>query len=255
VRLAEQTTIRRLLLAVLALLAPVAARATPSSTYWAPSVATCQAKYVPHITYDTYYRRAAAYPIDTGLTMGVLPGDKVQAEVGYDTLFPGQNPTQFYLNGKVCLPENSIRKGIPAFSAGVYDVGFKQDVTNFNVVYFMAQKSLPPGGYISGGFYFGTNDVLFTNSDGNVAKTGALVGWTSPDIKIGLKGLSKITIIADVQTGKNILGAGGPGVDIYFNDYIALIVGPVFFIDKDLQPGRSRVLWTTQLDVDIPLGR
>src|SRR5215510_9764575 len=63
---------------VVSLICARIASATPSSTYWAPSVATCQAKYVPHITYDTYYRRAAAYPIDTGLTMGILPGDKVQ---------------------------------------------------------------------------------------------------------------------------------------------------------------------------------
>jgi len=67
--------------------APTLAFATPSTTYWAPSVATCQAKGVPHITYDTYYGKgtpppgagAPAYPIDTGLTMGVLPWDKVQA--------------------------------------------------------------------------------------------------------------------------------------------------------------------------------
>ena len=65
--------------------APALAMATPSTTYWAPSVATCQAKYVPHVTYDTYYGKgtpppgagAPTYPIDTGLTMGVLPWDKV----------------------------------------------------------------------------------------------------------------------------------------------------------------------------------
>jgi hypothetical protein len=82
-----------------------------------------------------------------------------------------------------------------------------------------------------------------------------MAGWTSPDIKVGLKGLSKITIVADVQTGKNILGAGGVGADLYFTDYVALIIGPVFYFDKALQPGGSRTLWTTQLDVDIPLGK
>jgi hypothetical protein len=34
-----------------------------------------------------------------------------------------------------------------------------------------------------------------------------------------------------------------------------LLVGPVFFLDKNLQPGASRYLWTAQLDIDIPLGR
>src|SRR5215813_14208296 len=86
---------------------PATALATPSTTYWAPSVATCQAKSVPHITYDTYYGKgtplpsagAPTYPIDTGLTMGVLPWDKVQAEVGYDLLFPSSDPIFFFLNG------------------------------------------------------------------------------------------------------------------------------------------------------------
>ena len=52
-----------------------------------------------------------------------------------------------------------------------------------------------------------------------------------------------------------MFGAGGVGVELYFNDYIDLIAGPVFFIDKALQPGGKRTLWTTQLDVDIALGR
>ena len=72
---------------------------------------------------------------------------------------------------------------------------------------------------------------------------------------VGLKGLKKVLVVGDVQTGKNVFGAGGVGVELYFNDYIDLIAGPVVFIDKALQPGGKRTLWTTQLDVDIPLGR
>src|SRR5437868_4084460 len=86
------------------------ASATPSSTYWAPSVATCQAKYVPHVTYDTYYGKgtpppgagAPAYPIDTGLTMGVLPWNRLQGEIGYDVLLPSSNPVFVFLNAKLC---------------------------------------------------------------------------------------------------------------------------------------------------------
>ena len=239
------------------------ASATPSSTYWAPSVATCQAKYVPHITYDTYYGKgtpppglgAPTYPIDTGLTMGILPWDKVQSEVGYDTLLPSSNPVFFLLNGKLCTTESSLFKGSPAIGGGIYNVGFKKKVTNYNILYVMAQKTLPFGGYVSAGLYHGTNDVLFTNSDGKIVKTGAILGAASPDINVGLKGLKKVLVVGDVQTGKNVFGAGGFGVELYFNDYIDLIVGPVFFIDKALQPGGKRTLWTTQLDVDIPLGR
>jgi len=239
------------------------AGATPSTTFWAPSVATCQAAGVPHVTYDTYFGRGTpppnagspVYPIDTGLTMGVLPFQKVQAEVGYDLLLPSSNPVFAFLNGKVCTPESSLFKGSPAFGVGMYNIGFKTNVTSFNVVYAMAQKTLPFGGYIAGGFYHGTNDVLFANSEGRIVKTGAMIGGSSPDITVGLKGLKKIDIIGDLQTGKNVLGAGGVGAEVYFNDYVDVIVGPVFFLDRALQPGGAARMWTTQLDVDIPLGR
>ena len=79
--------------AAMAAIVPAAAQATPSTIYWAPSVATCQAFGVPHITYDTYASKTGAYPIDTGLTVGLLPGNKVQAEAGFDLLLPGQKPT------------------------------------------------------------------------------------------------------------------------------------------------------------------
>jgi hypothetical protein len=57
-----------------------------------------------------------------------------------------------------------------------------------------------------------------------------------PDIKVGLKGLQKITVIADVQTGKNVLGGGGAGVTFYFNDYVSLSWVRCS-TDKHLQPG------------------
>src|SRR5579872_4919371 len=116
---------------------PTIASATPSTTFWAPSVATCQGKYMPHITYDTYYGKgtpppgagAPAYPIDTGLTMGVLPWDKLQAEVGYDALLPSTDPVFLFLNGKVCVPESALFKGSMAISAGVYDFGYHKTIT------------------------------------------------------------------------------------------------------------------------------
>ena len=247
--------VKGITLSAAVMLLPATASATPSTTYWSPAVATCQAFGVPHVTYDTYYWATGAYPIDTGLTTGIVNSSKVQAEVGYDLLLPGSNPTQVYLNGKFCITENTLGKGAPAISVGMWNIGFKKDLTSYNALYVMAQKTLPVGGYIAGGFYMGTNDKLFTNSDGEIKKTGALIGWISPDIKVGLTGLQKLNLAADVQTGKNILGAGGFGLYFYFNDYVDLLVGPVFFTDKALQPGGLSHIWTTQLDVDIPLGK
>lgn len=129
---------------------PSLALATPSTTYWAPSTASCQARGVPHVTYDTYFGKGPAagsqgapnYPIDTGLTVGFLPFEKLQGEVGFDLLLPRQDP--FLLNAKLC---------------------------------------------------------------------------------------------------------------IYFADNVSLLIGPVFYFDRNLQPGGKKTLWTAQLDVDIPLGR
>ena len=242
------------------LLGPVAADATPSTTFWAPSTAACQGLGAPHVTYDTYFWKgppvgaagATGYPIDTGLTVGFLPFKKLQGEAGFDLLLPSQDP--FFVNAKICAPEAALFRGSPGISFGVYNVGTKDDVTNYNVLHFMVQKGLPFGGYVAAGFYHGTNDVLFTNSDGEVVKTGAMISAASPDIQIGLKGLRKMNIIADVQTGKNVLGAWAFGPTVYFADNVSLILGPVFFFDRNLQPGGSHYMWSTQLDIDLPLG-
>jgi hypothetical protein len=211
---------------------PAMAFATPSTTYWAPSTASCQARGVPHITYDTYFWKGPAagaagaknYPIDTGVTIGFLPFDKVQGEVGFDLLLPSQDP--LFLNFKLCTPESSLFAGSPGISVGVYNVGFKEDVTDYNVLHLMFQKTLPVGGYVAAGVYHGFNSVLLTSSGGDVNKTGAMVGWGSPDIQIGRRGLRKINFAADIQTGKNVLGAWGFGSYVYFADNVSLLVGP-----------------------------
>ena len=242
-------------------LMPALVYATPSTTFWAPSTASCQAAGVPHITYDTYFWKGPAvgvqgapgYPIDTGLTAGLLPFKKLQAEAGFDLLLPSPEP--LLLNWKLCAPESSLFAGSPGISFGFYNVGFKKDVTNYNVLHLMFQKALPTGGYVAAGVYHGFNRTLFTNSDGNVVQTGAMIGAGSPDIQIGLRGLKKMNFAADVQTGNNVLGAWGFGANVYFADNVSLLVGPVFFLDKNLQPGASKYMWTAQLDIDIPLGR
>ena len=248
--------------AVLLVAWPALAVATPTTTYWAPSTASCQGYGLPHVTYDTYFGKGPAagsqgapnYPIDTGLTIGVLPSSKIQAEVGFDLLLPSPDP--FFFNAKLCTPEGTLFKGSPGISFGIYNVGTKGDVTDYNVIHLMFQKAIPKvGGYVAAGFYHGLNERLFVNSDGETSTTGAMVGWLSPDIQIGLKGLKKINVAADVQTGKNVLGAWGFGTNIYFADNVSLLVGPVFFLDKALQPGGRSHMWTAQIDIDIPLGR
>ena len=62
-------------------LTALAARATPSTTVWAPSTTAIQPFLTPHLTYDTYFWKGATagqagsplYPITTGLTRTPAP--------------------------------------------------------------------------------------------------------------------------------------------------------------------------------------
>lgn len=67
------------------LIVPLLARpasATPSTNFWAPSTAGLQGFGLLHVTYDTFFAADALYPIDLGLTMGVVPWKQLQLEVG-----------------------------------------------------------------------------------------------------------------------------------------------------------------------------
>jgi hypothetical protein len=154
--------------------------ATPSSTFWSPATASCQAWKVVHVTYDSYFRKgpgmdsdsASAYPTDYGLEMGFLPYEKIQGEIGWDALYPSEDPD--LLNVKLCTPESSLFDGSPAISFGIMAVGFKKDVSDYNLLHLVFQKSLPFGGYVAAGGYSGQNKTLFTNSDGKVERSGFL---------------------------------------------------------------------------------
>ena len=91
------------------------AMATPSTLFWTPATNYIQPFLLPHITFDTYFNDKAAYPINLGLTVGVLPFEKVQAEVGIDFFFPYWGLNYFFvqpagalqLNAKAGLVENA----------------------------------------------------------------------------------------------------------------------------------------------------
>jgi hypothetical protein len=241
---------------LLLLLLPPRARATPSTVFWAPSTPAVQPFGVMHVTYDTYFGNRSAYPIDAGLTMGVLPGKNIQAEVGFDVLYPtfsGSAPVNapFVLNAKVGAPEDVYFKGQPAWSAGIYEMGFEKDVNDQNAIYATIGKTLPRIGTASVGGYYGLNEKLFLSAGGQSARSGLLAGWISPTMGAGRMG--KLNLAWDVQTGKNLLGATGGGAYLYVTPAVDVLTGPVFFFEKDLQPGGASWMWTIQLDVDFDL--
>lgn len=232
------------------------AHATPSSTFWAPSTPYVQPYGVLHVTYDTYFGSRSTYPIDTGLTMGVFPGKKLQAEIGFDLFYAIVANDEglkapFVLNAKVGAPEDVYWKGQPAWSAGIAGVGFKENVTDVNMLYAMLGKTFPSIGMPTFGVYYGLNEDLWRSSAGDDERFGIMAGWTSPTIDVAL--IDKLAFCWDIQSGHSAAGATGGGVYAYFTPAISLLTGPVFFFEKELQPGGSSWMWSMQLDIDLDL--
>jgi hypothetical protein len=231
------------------LAAASAAQATPSTTVWAPSTTYTQPYLVPHITYDTYFRKDASYPVTTGLTMGISPSEIVQSEVGFDLLYPANDP--LVLNAKVTLVEDKLASFFPALSLGIANAGIT-NTTNYAMGYALVGKTIA-GVSLTGGVYYGFDDKLWVDKNGAKDQVGALASIALPAIKVGQPFLDSIVLAADVQTGNNIFSAGGVAASFYFTPSIAVLTGPVFFLARETQPNRSDFMWTVQLDVDAPL--
>jgi hypothetical protein len=232
------------------------ALATPSTVFWTPATPFVQPFGVLHMTYDTYFRGGAAYPIDVGLEIGVLPWPELQLELGFDFFYPtfaaGEPVTApLMLNAKLGAAEDVYFEGCPGWSFGIMGVGFKDNVTNYNMLHLAIGKTLPIVGSLSVGGYFGLNKELFVSSAGETQRAGFMASWVSPSIDVPV--IDHLNLAWDVQTGNNAFGATGGGVAAYFIPSVALLTGPVFFFDEAIQPGGSSWMWTVQVDVDIDL--
>jgi hypothetical protein len=250
--------------AVITLLASAtAAQATPSTTFWTPATTYVQPYLVPHITYDTYVGEQAAIQNDYGLTMGFLPFEKLQGEIGVDVFLPGivnantgghtTVGDNTYLNLKLGLPENAYAPWQPGVSVGIQNVGFAKDYSDYNHLHGEVGKTFDGIGNFTVGGYYGLNKNLYKNLDGTANQAGFMASYTSPDINLNLIGLNKLTVIADYASGNNVFGAYGGGLSIFFTPAIDIITGPVWFNDKNLARATfgSDFFWTVQLDVDI----
>jgi len=243
--------------AAIVALACGSAMATPSTTYWTPMTLDIQSYKVTHLGIDNYFtvdKKASsgdqgAFPTDVGLTIGVLPFEKIQMEVGIDANYPSDNPYMF--NAKIGAPEDVLFKYSPALQVGIFGVGTKDKVTNQNVVYGVIGKTIPSVGRLSVGPYFGNKDVLI-NAKGEKENTGFMVAFDRgffPAKDAAGAEYSKVVFAADYASGKNVIGAGGAGVYYFFTKDISLLTGPVFFNEKAIN---GTWKWTTQLDINLP---
>jgi len=242
------------------------AHAAPSSTYWTPMTLDIQSYGVAHIGVDNYFSVGNktsdepainnSFATDVGLTVGVLPFEKLQMEIGVDYLGPSDSPV--YFNAKIGAPEDVLFKWSPALQVGIFNVGTKsndagkQNGTDQNIVYGVIGKTIPYLGRLSAGPYIGNSAVLRSGT-GDVQDRGFMVafdrGFFSVKDKEGNE-FNKIVFAADYASGKNAIGGGGFGFYYFFTKDISLLTGPVWFNDTDVN---GRWKWTVQLDINVPV--
>lgn len=266
------TKLSRLILFSLSLLifGTGVALATPSTTYWTPATTAIQGFGVWHLGVDNYFtvfrdadpdftESAGAFPTDVGITVGVLPYQKIQMEVGVDLLEPSpfgeEDEGEFgkdvplYFNFKFGTPEGSLFGGSPAINVGMFNIGTESDsdtcglgcATNYNIAHVMLGKAIGSLSNIYVGGYSGNKDLLI-NDDGEEENTGFMVGFDLWLVK------DKFQFAADYASGENAFGGGGFGIYWYFAPNASLLTGPVWF-NQDSFNGPWK--WTTQLDINF----
>jgi hypothetical protein len=230
--------------------------ATPSSTVWTNCSIDIQPHKVVHVTYDNYTtlgkkgpaQGGQQFPNDLGLTVGVLPSEKFQMEVGVDWLEPTDYP--LFFSAKAGFPEGTLFSGAPALQVGVFNLGTKKGVTDQAVTHVITGRSLPGGlGRLHFSGYIGNSELL-RSSEGEKENTGIMVGWDRgfwpADEEDG--GYNRFVLAADYASGENAIGGGAIGLYYYFSPKADLLFGPVWFNDEGLNGDWK---WTTQLDVNI----
>lgn len=241
--------------AILSLL-PLRAAATPSTVFWTPCSTDIQEWRTVHLTYDTYFtlgRKSpasggAAFPVDLGLTLGILPSEKIRAEAGFDWLEPSDFPLVF--NAKAGFPEGALFKGAPALEAGIFNVGTGRGSTGVNAVDLVTGKSLPRGlGRIHLGIYTGSK-ALLAGSSGRTENTGFMAAFDIPLLPSPSPGeaFHQLVLAADWMSGRNALGGGGFGVGWYLSKDVSVLTGPAWFNDPGIN---GDWLYSFQLDANL----
>lgn len=236
----------------LTLLATTAAMATPSTQIWIPST-DIQPYKTLHLNFDTYIRTSTNGPVTNntivaGPTVGILPFEKVQAEVGFDYLDTGTNSvadkSPLYFHGKIGTPEDSLFPLSPAFAFGGYNFGTNVGVTSQNMVYGLVARTLPVVGRLSAGYYKGSDKVL-VDENGAKASNGVLLSWDRTMTEIS----DKLWFAVDYQGGQNANGAFTVGASWAFSKNVSVILG--YDIYNNVKTGGKNTV-TTQVDINFP---
>jgi hypothetical protein len=252
------------------LLAGARAAATPSTIIWIPAV-DFQAFTSFHLNSDVYFRyrrepngsmTSPLYLI--GPTIGILPWEKLQAEVGFDLMFQGVPQRDYYpiyFHAKVGTPEDAMFKWAPAVVAGVYNLGIKSGVTTQDIVYGLVGRTLPYVGRLSLGYFWSQLDngpagtLALVDENGKASNHGFLASWDRTMKEIS----PKLWLAIDYQGSMSWMGAVSFGVAWSFTDMISMIAAYDLYINRKVNTasdgsqsivaGRDTI--TVQLDINF----
>lgn len=242
------------LAATLALLGAIfagVAGATPSTQIWIPSTDVQPYKTL-HFGFDTYVRgnsdddgSRTAPLVVLGLTGGVLPFEKLQAEVGIDVMSAGGDADRYplFFNAKLGTPEDSLFKHSPAIAVGGYNFGTKSDVTDQNIVYGLVARTFAVLGRLSAGYFVG-NDKVLVDENGRKDEKGVLLSWDRTLSEIS----DKLWAAVDYQGSDSAVGAFNFGISYAFAENVSVIVGYDIYNEK--QTGGENT-FTVQLDINF----
>jgi hypothetical protein len=241
-----------------------AALATPSTQIWIPSTDIQPYKTI-HLGIDNYFRASSnsnsptgrdANVMDIGPVVGILPFEKIQAEIGFDYLVIAQNPNDshpFSGNAKLATPEDALFKFSPALAVGMYNIGpsnYEKTgrapliTSGQNITYALAARTLPYVGRISVGGYHGSQRAL-VDKNGNSANDGILLSWDRTISEIS----DKLWLAVDYMGGNNVDGSVNFGFSWAFAKNVSVIFGYDIYKDKGLSGANT---FTTQLDINFP---
>ncbi len=245
---------------VMALWSAQSAHATPSTHIWIPSP-DVQPFLVAHIGVDNYFRKGdneggGRDPniLDVGLTIGLLPFEKLQLEMGGDYLTSAGNPNDRYPwsgNVKLGIREEALFTFSPALVGGIYNLGKTRKATagdlsfvraGQNITYGLLAKTIPVHGFslgrFSGGYYHSSKKALAPDN------TGLLLSWDRTISELS----EKLWMAVDYMGGENVNGALSFGAAWRFNRNASLLFGYNSF-RRSVLAGEDT--FTVQLDLDL----
>ena len=256
--------------------------ATPSTQIWIPST-DIQPYKTFHLNIDGYFRASGvaksppsasatrdANVYDVGPTIGVLPFEKLQMEVGFDYLTTANDPNDnrpFSGNFKIGTPEDSLFTYSPAMAFGMYNIGKNPGNGNAplvasgqNILYFLAAKTLPvmgpvPSlGRVSAGYHNGARGALvapltavqsangFAPSSSN---DGLLLSWDRTITELS----DKLWVGVDYMSGHNVNSSINFGASWAFSKNVSVIVGFDYWMEHAVAGNNTM---TVQVDLNWP---